>query len=63
MNHDYAHCLDYDVKACPKTCFRAELTEDLRRIQYPLRTSWSHFKGTSICPIKTKAKGANNERN
>ena len=35
MNHDYAHCEDYDVN-CPKECFRAKLTEDLRQNQKSL---------------------------
>ena len=49
MNHDATHCADY-TKGCPKKCYRAELTEDLRKIHYFLPTSWAHFKGTKECP-------------
>lgn len=48
MNHDATHCADY-AKDCPKKCYRAELTADLREIPYYLPTSWAHFKGTSEC--------------
>lgn len=46
MNHDATHCLDYNPKKCPKDCYRAQLTEELKEIYYPLLTSWSHLKGT-----------------
>jgi hypothetical protein len=49
MNHDATHCADYTT-ACPKRCYRAQLTADLRKIIYLLPTSWSHFKGTQMCP-------------
>ena len=49
MNHDATHCFDYN-KSCPKSCYRAQLTEELKRIAYPLPTSWAHFKGTKECP-------------
>lgn len=29
MNHDFTHCAEFS-NACPKTCFRAHLTEDLK---------------------------------
>ncbi len=55
MNHDFSHCLDYQKGKCPiKKCFRAELTEDLRRHYYPHRTSWMHYKGTEECCLKEK---------
>ena len=61
MNHDYAHCEDYDVN-CPKECFRARLTEDLRRntevLKYALY-SWAHFKETSECKRKETEDDAN----
>ena len=50
MNHDATHCADYDPKKCPKTCYRAQLTKELKEIVYLLPTSWSNFKGTKICP-------------
>ena len=30
MNHDATHCDDYKVNKCPKKCYRAQLTQDLR---------------------------------
>lgn len=56
MNHDATHCADYK-KDCPKSCFRAKLTEELREIYYPLPVSWSHFKGTRECPKYPRVKG------
>lgn len=50
MNHDATHCLDYKKSVCPKSCYRAQLTEDLQNIDYFLPTSWSNFKGTKMCP-------------
>lgn len=49
MNHDATHCFDYAAE-CPKKCYRAELTEDLKRIHYELPASWAHFRGTKECP-------------
>ncbi len=49
MNHDATHCLDYK-KSCPKGCYRAQLTEELKHIVYILPVSWCHFKGTKECP-------------
>jgi hypothetical protein len=57
MNHDAAHCLDYKKSSCPKSCYRAQLTEELKNIYYPLPTSWCHYKGTKECP---KERGADN---
>lgn len=54
MNHDATHCADYDPKKCPKSCYRAMLTKELKEIVYALPVSWSNFKGTSVCPIKEK---------
>lgn len=50
MNHDYAHCADY-TECCPKDCFRAQLTEDLKnRVDLRgLPFSWMHFKRTKEC--------------
>ena len=54
MNHDASHCLDYKKNQCPKTCYRAKLTEELRNTDYRLPTSWVHFKGTQYCPKRKK---------
>ena len=50
MNHDYAHCLDYQ-KDCPKTCFRAQLCRDLesRRDLWGIPMTYMHFKGSDEC--------------
>lgn len=50
MNHDATHCADYKKGTCPKSCYRAQLTDDLQNILYPLPTSWSHYKDTKMCP-------------
>lgn len=52
MNHDYTHCYDYDQRKCPKRCFRAELTEDLKHRPdlVGLTFSWAYFAGTEECP-------------
>ena len=52
MNHDATHCADYRKGKCPKKCYRAALTEDLRKHFYPLSTSWCHYKNTDECPLK-----------
>lgn len=58
MNHDATHCDDYKVNKCPKTCYRAQLTQDLRDSQYRflrLPISWVNFKGTKECPLTKEA--------
>lgn len=52
MNHDYAHCLDYEKGKCPKDCFRAILTEDLHKNKIDDPVAWTHFKGTQYCKMK-----------
>lgn len=49
MNHDYAHCWDYEKGVCPEECFRAKLTDDLKNWPYPV--TYSKFKGTEACPL------------
>lgn len=49
MNHDATHCIDYK-KSCQKSCYRAQLTEELKRIVYILPVSLCHYKGTKECP-------------
>ena len=48
MNHDYAHCADYE-KTCPKDCFRAELVRDLSRRPFLYPVTWARFYGTEEC--------------
>ena len=38
MNHDATHCADYKKSKCPKSCYRAQLTEELKHIFYGLPT-------------------------
>ena len=52
MNHDATHCADYKVNKCPKRCYRAQLTQDLRDSGYALPASWAHFEGAQCCPKK-----------
>lgn len=59
MNHDISHCLDYKKSYCPKSCFRAQATEELRHIKYLLPTTWSHCKGTPLCPLGEKKEAKN----
>jgi len=50
INHDYTHCLDYKKDLCPKTCFRAQLSEDLAKNPHKY-LSWSNLKGSALCPL------------
>ena len=58
MNHDATHCLDYDKNRCPKSCYRAQLTEELKRIYYPLPVSWAQCRGTKECPLSRNSAGS-----
>ena len=49
MNHDATHCANWS-KACPKKCYRAQLTEELTNIYYPLPVSYANLKYTKDCP-------------
>lgn len=51
MNHDATHCLDYK-KSCPKSYYRVQVTEDLKKTFHPLPVSFAHFNGTKECPIR-----------
>lgn len=62
MNHDATHCFDYDKAKCSKTCYRAQLTEELKHIQYDLPTSWAMFKHTKNCPKWPNKPDGNKER-
>ena len=58
MNHDATHCLDYDKEKCPKSCYRAELTEELneRKDLWGMPLSYSHLLETDECPRYSKKK-------
>ena len=61
MNHDYAHCWDYEKGVCPEDCFRAVLTEDLKNWPHPV--TYTQFKGTDACPLTNpQPKPSNAER-
>lgn len=53
MNHDATHCADWDKKRCPKSCYRAKLTEELEKRSdlWYLPISYSHFWGGGFCPM------------
>lgn len=51
MNHDYAHCADYNEK-CPKNCFRGALVRDLVNMPDYLPITFSNFKGTQYCEME-----------
>lgn len=61
MNHDVAHCLNYKKGKCPKSCYRAQVTQEYLelkaagKIDFP--TSWSKFENTKYCPLHTDEKG------
>ena len=48
MNHDYAHCLDYNVE-CPEECFRGQLVKDLKSSNQCMTVSWMSFEVTDEC--------------
>lgn len=49
MNHDATHCFNWTT-SCPKTCYRAQLMEDLRRIDLRIPVSYAYLKYTPECP-------------
>ena len=53
MNHDATHCLDYNEKTCPKSCYRAQLTKEFSEIDYELPVSWAKFRATNECPMNS----------
>ena len=54
MNHDYAHCIDYN-KNCPQSCFRGELVRDLNNHPMIKTVSFMSFKGTDECELIDKS--------
>lgn len=59
MNHDASHCLDYKINKCPKSCYRAQLTQELRErtdLDFRIPFSWVHFKQTKECPRRERSK-------
>lgn len=61
MNHDYEHCLDF-TRDCPKDCFRAELSRDLKGGYYFIigaPISYMHLKGSEECKLGQEEKEKN----
>lgn len=58
MNHDATHCADYKKHKCPRKCYRAQLTQELRDRHdlYYLSVSWANFKQTKECPRRERSK-------
>lgn len=54
MNHDATHCADYRKSYCPKRCYRAQLTQELRERKargelLGIPMSFAHLRGTYEC--------------
>lgn len=54
MNHDAAHCMDFDKNKCPNECYRAQLTREVEdhRELWGIPLAYSYFKGTTECPME-----------
>lgn len=49
MNHYYVHCLNFRDN-CPKKCFRAQLSRDLRKHPHlGIPIDWMNLEGTEEC--------------
>lgn len=64
MNHDTVHCSDYRKSYCPRSCYYAKLTEDLRQTKkrrqlLGVPMSFDSFKDTDVCPRKGKRSADN----
>lgn len=60
MNHDATHCADYRKSRCPRSCYYAKLTEDLKTKKKTgqllgIPMSFDSFKDTDVCPRKGKS--------
>lgn len=55
MNHDVAHCGNYDPDVCPENCYRAQVTADLyaREDMVGILVSFIDFRtsGNTECPL------------
>lgn len=54
MNHDAAHCADWNKEKCPDSCYRAALTKEVKERQdlWYVPLSYIHFANTSECERK-----------
>lgn len=60
MTYDITYCEDYERDICPKTCYRAEITQKLRdeaiKDSFDPKTfamlSYAHFKNGPYCPME-----------
>ena len=53
-NHsDLCHCSDWKNDICPKECFRARITKELRDMgpPYPYPVSYANFHKSGYCPL------------
>lgn len=54
MNHDGAHCMDYERGKCPASCYYAELQEDVKArpdlIGVPM--TYTHYLCEPVCARK-----------
>lgn len=50
---DFCHCSDYNSDICPKECFRARLTKELKEADppYPYPVSMANFRHSGYCPL------------
>jgi len=48
--NDYTYCSDWR-ETCPKSCFRAEITDNMRPLKVGEEYSFAHFKGTDECVL------------
>ena len=59
MNHDATHCTDYSKSRCPKSCYRAQLTQELfdnwSRFRF-FPVSWANFRRSEECPLRKEEK-------
>lgn len=59
MNHDACHCFNYEAEVCPKSCYRAELTQDYLDLKakglIDFNTSWASFLGSKYCKRTNKS--------
>lgn len=54
---DFCHCSDWKKDICPKSCFRAGLTQDYHENGYPYPVSFSNFgSDPDFCPLKAREK-------
>ena len=56
MNHDNAHCMDFDEEQCPKDCYRALLTHEAKKKLVGIPLTYTHFLGSAECTRRKRGK-------